>query len=174
MEFVWKGEGFGTKNGIFMHILLHHYFAPEFFFIDDRNRCFHDVAIRDDEIVRWYYLCSANVLKKLITDTLLNFRTNNLLLLWGGDFVYQNTERSLTYFNSIEKIMNAVEGVNVKFATPSEYFDAVFRDLKVFALFEGDLLPYVSPESPYMRSWTGFFFNKATIKEVYIQNRKVC
>ena len=54
-EFVWKGKGFGAKNGILTHVLNNHYTFPRIFQLYEGNydTCYTSLPISDNEIDDW-------------------------------------------------------------------------------------------------------------------------
>mgnify|MGYP003417186127 CR=1 FL=1 len=60
----------------------------------------------------------------------LHFRSNNLLHTLGSDFQYANARM---FYKNMVKVMNYVNdrpeyGVNVVFATPSDYINAIHKE----------------------------------------------
>jgi hypothetical protein len=54
-EFIWKGEGFGAKNGILTHVLNEHYYSPVIFdtFENNDRLCFEYIPPNDEDIDNW-------------------------------------------------------------------------------------------------------------------------
>ena len=74
-------------------------------------------------------------------------------------------------------MMNNCEDLEVKFATPSEYFDSVFEEKKAFKVYEGDFMPLVyKPHNNNLnlmnRVWSGYFNTKPYIKSLISQVQK--
>ena len=69
----------------------------------------------------------------------------------------------------LDGVVNASEKIDVKFATPSEYFEAVFEEQQKFSVFEGDFYPLVSKPAEvygiYNRVWSGYFNTKPYLKK---------
>lgn len=97
------------------------------------------------------------------------YRTQNHLLLIGDDFSFTDLEKADMYFSLLDGIVNASEKIDVKFATPSEYFEAVFKENQKFNVFEGDFYPLVSKPAEvyglYNRVWSGYFNTKPYLKK---------
>lgn len=53
MEFVWKGEGFGSEKGIFTHLLGNHYIFPKFADNDNYGRCYNSLPVLPEELKVW-------------------------------------------------------------------------------------------------------------------------
>lgn len=102
------------------------------------------------------------------------------MIPYGGDVFYDDLESARTQIELIEILKeNAVEGINIRFATASEYFKEVLSENQSFSIFEGDLLPYVTSYSIYgdlfsdmipesrgrkFFSWTGFYSSRPSLK----------
>ena len=74
-------------------------------------------------------------------------------------------------------MMKNCEELDVKFATPSEYFDSVFEEKKAFKVYEGDFMPLVYKphnDNPNLmnRVWSGYFNTKPYIKSLISQVQK--
>jgi hypothetical protein len=98
------------------------------------------------------------------------------LLLLGDDFAFTDFEKSQAYFQLWEGMMNMSEGIEVKFATPSEYFEAVFKEKRNFPVYEGDFLPLiVGPNNElfgFNRVWSGFYNTKPFLKKGILDLQK--
>jgi hypothetical protein len=77
-----------------------------------------------------------------------SYKTPNILFIWGDDFRFSGAEHQ---FRNMKKLIDYVNnrpfGVKAKFATPSEYFEAVELWMKQnkqqFPTLEHDFVPYV-------------------------------
>lgn len=160
MQFVWEGM---EDTAVLTHILDEHYSSPKGF----------DLAF-DNEIN------SSNVAQKadLFMETVLrqagHYRSNVLMLPIGDDFrfwnaptVFVNYERLLDFINSPRGQERYGRPVTIKFATLSEFFDALRGQVDTLTLprFSGDFLPYTHE---IYADWTGYYSNhpklKATIR----------
>lgn len=86
-------------------------------------------------------------------------------MLMGGDFFYSNYTYSKMFFEMLTKIMKKSKNLDIQFATPSEYFQAVYESNLKFNVFQGDMFPLISSGNPYNKAWTGFFSTKPTLKK---------
>ena len=99
-------------------------------------------------------------------------------MLLGDDFAYIDTEKAGLYLEMWERIIGNSKGMEVVFATPSEYFDAVSKSKVEFEVFEGDFFPLViEPGSsywsgPYCRTWTGYYTTKPYLKSLIASVQK--
>ena len=74
-------------------------------------------------------------------------------------------------------MMKNCEELEIKFATPSEYFDSVFEEKKAFKVYEGDFMPlvYKSPNNDpnlMKKVWTGYYNTKPYVKSLISQVQK--
>lgn len=100
-------------------------------------------------------------------------KTENIMILLGDDFFYTDIEFSRNLIGLVDKIMERVKDVNVKYATPGEYFDAVLAVDEVFDVFKGDLVPLISEVNPRIKPWTGFYTTKPMIKKLTYDTNKI-
>lgn len=84
-----------------------------------------------------------------ITLLSTSYKTPNILFIWGDDFRFSGAKYQ---FGAMKKLIDYVNnkpefGIKAKFATPSEYFEAVEKWMKEnnqeFPSLEHDFLPYV-------------------------------
>ena len=100
-----------------------------------------------------------------VKSTQSKFRTKNHLMLIGGDFYYANMTEMKWVVDLFKEIGRRAKGFDIQFATPSEYFEAVYKEKKRFKEFQGDLLPLISPGYPVKKPWTGFYSTLPSIKQ---------
>jgi hypothetical protein len=100
----------------------------------------------------------------------LAYDSENLMILFGDDFEYDNLNVATEDFARIERLMAYMTehmGVNMRFGTPSEYFDILAAKKQTFKHYSGDFLPYQTPKgaSPAKLYWTGFFATRPLLKK---------
>ena len=100
-----------------------------------------------------------------VNSTQYKYRTDNQLMLMGGDFFYSNYTYSKMFFDMLSRIIENSPNLDIQFATPAEYFQAVYESNLEFEVFQGDLFPLISSGNPYNKAWTGFFSTKPTLKK---------
>lgn len=93
-------------------------------------------------------------------------------MIMGGDFFYDDFDDSLMFLELIKEINRSVLNIEMVFATPSEYFDAVYKEKKEFSVFRGDLLPLISPGYFLYKSWNGYYSTKPLLKKVIINTQR--
>ena len=116
-------------------------------------------------------------MKEYVDKSQLKYKTRSHLLLLGDDFSYREDQKALIYIQLWEKMMKKFDDIEVKFATPSEYFDSIFQEKKTFKVYEGDFMPLVY--KPYNddpngmnRVWSGYYNTKPYIKSLISQVQK--
>jgi hypothetical protein len=103
------------------------------------------------------------------------------MVLWGGDFAYDNP----MYFRNLEELVMKINsdysynGVNIKakYSTPSQYFAALNEENKTngkeYKVYLGDFMNYVEREM-YLHAdkdywsvhyWTGYYATRPIIKQ---------
>jgi hypothetical protein len=97
-----------------------------------------------------------------------DFRTPFRLLLFGGDVFFSYFGED--YLSSLEKVMKAATGIHAHFATASEYLDAVLSHKPELALFEGDLVPYITDKR---LAWTGYYSTKPFLKHAMYEAQRL-
>ena len=99
---------------------------------------------------------------KYIKKLRKEYRTNNLLVPYGGDFTFQNP---LNIFNNLDKVIQYMnrnyKNINVFYSTPNEYFQAIHKTNTKFPTKYDDFLPYA--DKPHL-VWSGFFTSRPTLK----------
>lgn len=86
------------------------------------------------------------------------------MVMFGGDFYFDNLTVTLTLFEIIEYFRAKITDFKVNIATPSEYFDAIFKGQYEFPVFGGDFFPLIDDYKPYMQAWTGYFTTRPYLK----------
>jgi hypothetical protein len=99
------------------------------------------------------------------------YKTENYLLLLGDDFAYRNFDETSAYLKFWDKLIKKNKKLDIRFATPSEYFQQVFKEKSEFGFYQGDFLPLIIAPSKsvkfgdYRRTWTGFYTTKPFLKK---------
>jgi hypothetical protein len=73
------------------------------------------------------------------------------------------------FFDLLDRIMKKSHNLDINYATPSDYFDEVYKEKQVFDTFSGDMLPLITSGNPYRKAWTGFYSNQPTLKKKIIE-----
>ena len=158
LEFVWRASSSlaDADTEIFTRILESYYCLPlptfAFEWGEDRG-----AKIPSDP---------ASTLE--VSETLANitkqrapwFRTNNVMIPWGCDYMYQN---AALMFGSTDKIIDTINahpewGVHAQYATPSEYLSAVRASNATFPVKPAgtNFFPFTS--------WSGYFTSRPKLK----------
>lgn len=160
MEFLWKSYAFGSHTGIFTHVLYNHYSLPEFLDMRQYSRCFRSL----DKLEKDIHLCllSLSIYVEIVKTA---YRTENIMILYGDDLFFKDIDIARQQFKLIELMRDLSIDIDIKIATPSEYFESVLEEQKRFSVFEGDFLPYISEhlrQRPI--AWTGFYSSRPELK----------
>ena len=90
------------------------------------------------------------------------YRTNRLMIPWGGDFAYyfahdefKNLQKTIDYFNA------KFDDITLLYSTPSEYIDALKQQDVKWPVRYDDMFPYADDEHSY---WTGFYTSRPQAK----------
>ena len=88
------------------------------------------------------------------------------MILLGDDVFYDNITLARNQILFMRDLQSKKENLSIRFATVSEYFQAVLSEEKSFNVFEGDFLPYISRElNKRSVSWTGFYSSRPGLKQ---------
>lgn len=170
LEIIWNTNiNLNQKNGnpgLFTGIFYNSYCSPDFFCFD--TNC-NDEPIKDDPDLEEF-----NVNQKVhsfinfIKDISKFFQTNQIMILMGCDFTYENAfinfkniDKLIAYAN-LKQINNGK--VNLIYSTPACYTKAVnkeFLKMKTMPSRKGDFFPYASRLNSY---WTGYFTSRSSLK----------
>jgi hypothetical protein len=74
-----------------------------------------------------------------------SYNSGRVMLLFGDDFAYDDIEvwgKALGQLELIMEEIRTVHHIEVKFATPHEFFTDLVSDGGSFPHYEGDFLPY--------------------------------
>ncbi|KAL0483218.1 alpha-mannosidase [Acrasis kona] len=165
LEFIWKPNSSGASSssrnesdGIMTHVLHTHYSAPQGFDFENpgvQPVVAGNVADRANDYV--------NEMKKRAT----HYRTNHLLVPFGDDFKFKDANRQFQSMDTLIEYINSNNmGVNIRYATASEYFDSLFayqKEKKIdFPVVKHDFVPYADNEDSY---WTGYYASLPNMKK---------
>ena len=162
MEFVWRpfNESYGSRAEIFTHLTYYHYQTPPTFEFWQQST---DEAIVDDPELETYNIERRS---KVLYDYLIHmadhYRGNDLLVLLGGDFVFQNSQKVFMNYDKLIKYINAnYPDINLFYSTPNDYFEALKEsDIKWPTKYD-DFLPYA--DRPNL-VWSGYYTSRPTLK----------
>ena len=124
LEFYWKYPD--SKLSIFTHVLDTHYGTPKLHGLDAK--------LLADELV--------SILKKRLQW----FKTDQLLLPFGGDFNFKIAGAQFTVMDAIMKYINAnssIYNLTMRYSTLSEYFDGVMTSGVTYETRSSDFYPYL-------------------------------
>ena len=103
-----------------------------------------------------------------------SYKTKNILFLYGDDLFYNDINSSIQSIKLIQAFSQSTEGLTIKFATATEYFQAVLAENKTFSVFEGDFHPYVTKDVQFRSmSWTGFYSSRPSLKQKVLETHSL-
>ena len=95
----------------------------------------------------------------------------------GEDFSFTTNDELVRMIELMKKIKKRSSDIEIVFATPSEYFEAVYRENIKFNEFGGDLFPLISRDHGHYKTWTGYYstmpFLKNQISEAQLLSRSI-
>lgn len=148
LEFVWKtSPSLGPKADLFTGVLPNVYWPPKGFCYD--VNCV-DELIYDDNAAR-----KAREFINLVKKQAKLYVTNHTVITMGMDFYYRDANR---WYTNLDRLMHAVngmqaiEGVNVIYSTPSCYLKAIHDSNVNWSVKTDDFFPYADAYNAY---WTG-------------------
>jgi len=169
MEMVWRGSrNFEALTQIFTGELYNGYNPPGGFCFDEFCS---DQPIMDDQ-----RLFDVNVKERVnafvaeVCDQATHFKTNNVILTMGSDFMYENANLWYKNLDKLIKYVNEDGRVHVFYSTPSIYLKALYDAGQVWGVKTDDFFPYAHCAHCY---WTGFYTSRPTLKGYVRQNNNL-
>lgn len=165
MEFVWETS---ALDRIFVHMLHDHYDPPHKLHWK-KALCFHEEN---------YLQVCRDALYELYEKQAAPYSTDKLLLVYGDDFSFDDYEFTLELFSKFSNVMQFINSdedsfMKIKFATASEYFDAVASDNPTLAIYTGDFFPYVSTRDSEVIHWTGYYTTRPLLKQRIFESHRL-
>ncbi|KAI6176154.1 Alpha-mannosidase [Aphelenchoides bicaudatus] len=112
---------------------------------------------------------------KLLTDQYRQlspyYQSKQLLIAIGDDFFFKEprdfTENYKNYRQLIDHINTTPGyGMNIKFSTVSDYFEAIRAENKTFPLLRSDFFPYTENKEGSHPYWSGYFVHRPYFKRL--------
>ena len=95
----------------------------------------------------------------------------------GDDFSFSSENELVSMIEFMKLIKKRSTDIEIVFATPSEYFEAVYKENIKFNEFQGDLFPLISRDHSHYKTWTGYYstmpFVKNQISEAQVLSRAI-
>lgn len=91
------------------------------------------------------------------------------MLLFGNDYEYADLQKAEIDFDLMDDIMKYIHEnteIQIRYSTPSEYFDDVLKHQMYFDYYQGDFFPFSNMKEeigPYY--WTGFYSSRPDLKK---------
>jgi hypothetical protein len=186
-EFYWQAsKNYKDQVKLFTHVLDHHYSPPERCDkVGDRYVCtgfdFEAGGEGNPPITPENVHARAQILTDIIKEYSEWYRTPNILIPFGNDFRFVNPD---IMFDNMDRLIHEINtnssyGIEIRYGTMSEYFDAVMEDGKkdsvqfpVKTWDSGDYFPYTncwgSEQKAYnncITYWTGYFTSYPNFKQ---------
>jgi len=165
MEFIWHGtSNLGAETDMFTHLLDYQsYCTPGGFSFDNEWNIYDSATNPNPPITPVNIQQRASALVDNLKTRAGFFATDNFLFPFGCDFDYQN---AVTNFKNMDKLINYINanssyGVHMKWATLSEYFDAVSQVPTTWPEYTGDFFPYNDDAVSF---WTGYYTSRNELK----------
>jgi hypothetical protein len=165
LEFIWmpNEQSLGSDVNIFTHVLYRHYSSPDGFGFDtDSNdqQWINDITSEDFNAP-----AEAEYLKSQLDERIDHYLTDDMFVLIGDDFRYVNAYQNYMNIDNMIEYMNANynDTYHFKYATPSNYVDAVAKHNVSWPTKYDDMFPYSDNPDGY---WTGYFSSRANDKEL--------
>eukprot|EP01133_Synstelium_polycarpum_P019508 gene19508-23370_t len=194
-EFMWYPSpmNYGPEFGIFTHILDHHYNSPQYCYPNATNPnesiCtgfdFESDPAANPAINSTNIQQQSQYLVDVIKQRAALYRHQNLLVPFGNDFRYQ---QAFLEFGNMDKLIahinaNKTFGVNIQYATLSEYFEAVEAETKEseFPTLNGqDYYTYTmclgvdyQNYNTCVNYWSGYFSSYPLLKQTIRQSDSI-
>lgn len=155
LEFIWRGsDTLQASSDVLLHLLPWSYTSPAQFLFENQPKG----LLQPEEVERL-----AHELVNSFKVRAQAYSSKLLMWPWGHDFQFVDAHRM---FDEMDKLLNYINShsefnVHVKYATPSEYFDALHKEERSYSLVQKDFLPY-GPSA--MNWWTGFYTSRPALK----------
>jgi hypothetical protein len=164
LEYVWypNSDSLGPDVNILAHTLWEHYYSPggfNFDMLDDDPTWVNDVHSNDFNADQ-----RAQDLLNTLDIRSDHYLTDDVFVVFGGDFRFMNAFQNYQQMDSMIEYMNAHHSDRYvfKYSTPSNYVDAISKYDVEWPTKYDDLMPYSDSPDSY---WTGFFSSRANNKE---------
>eukprot|EP01083_Nonionella_stella_P276753 940645_1 len=159
MQFYWRPSQ-SSSDVIFTHVTYNHYSPPPGF-------CFEPTACGDPVITPENVQEKSQQLLEFVKQEASVYRTGNVMLTMGNDFVYVHSE---DWFDSIDQLIHYINshqemypgGINLMYSTPSIFLQQVRNDAtEEWSTKTDDFMPYADNSQSY---WTGYYTSRPSLK----------
>ncbi|XP_055714111.1 lysosomal alpha-mannosidase isoform X1 [Phlebotomus papatasi] len=165
-EMIWRGSAnLGEVSDLFTGVLFNNYGPPPGF-------CF-DILCADEPMIDDRRSRDYNIDRRLrtffeyIERQSMNYRTNNVITTFGGDFTYMDAN---VYFKNLDKLIRYANeaqqngsNFNLVYSTPSCYLKALHDAHITWPTKTDDFIPYASDPHAF---WTGYYTSKPALKRL--------
>lgn len=163
LEWIWRPnpQSLGNQTEIFAHTLYNHYSAPNGFGFDASQG--DPKWINDENSEDYNAPERGRLLKQRMDERQQHYATDHLLVVFGDDFQYVNAYQNFENLDNMIEYMNKVypDEYFFKYATPSDYIDAISKLDRAWPTKYDDGMPYSDNPDAY---WTGYFSARANDK----------
>ncbi|GAM22576.1 hypothetical protein SAMD00019534_057510 [Acytostelium subglobosum LB1] len=180
LDFLWQGsEALGNTSQLFVHLLDYHYGFPS-----------HKIYPRENSLSEFRYDIETITRKffKHINDYRSHTHANVVMIPFGDDFTYPTPVKNLAaealglgfildstkpddfkrgdlLLNSLRATMGDHNIEDIRYATLSEYFELLFKDVEerhqALPTYKADFFPYVTHVT---ESWSGYYTSHTLFK----------
>eukprot|EP01113_Clastostelium_recurvatum_P024055 TRINITY_DN286_c0_g1_i2.p1 TRINITY_DN286_c0_g1~~TRINITY_DN286_c0_g1_i2.p1 ORF type:complete len:1018 (-),score=282.92 TRINITY_DN286_c0_g1_i2:16-3069(-) len=167
MEMIWRGsQSLGSASDMFTSVIASSYCPPQGFLFE-----WGDEPVMDDPRLENYNMkARADDFVAQAKQRANWYRTNQVLVPFGCDFMFQNANMMFKNMDKLIAYINANRasyGVRAFYSTPSLYTDAVHRANLTWEVKTDDFFPYADGPHAF---WTGYFTSRIAIKG-YVRTR---
>ncbi|KAH3755937.1 lysosomal alphamannosidase [Pelomyxa schiedti] len=167
LEFIWRGTNAYTAptTDLFTSIFHSGYGSPSGMWYESGD----DPVADDPKMLSYNVDILADNFYNEMMSWSTSYKTNNLLVPFGSDFLFQNADME---YKNMEKLMTYIQAnpsrypnINIFYSTPSRYVEAVNAYQNTYgttwSVKTDDFFPYADSAHSF---WTGYFTSRPAQK----------
>ena len=164
LEWIWtpNSESLGEETNIFAQLMWDSYENPNFDWDISKDCC--DPWINEEGTEVYNAPEWADKLMQDIDNRAQHYLTDEIFVVFGGDFEYVNALQNYYSMDNMISYMNEhhSDKFHFRYSTPSDYVDAIAKKKVEWPTKSDDLFPYADSPDAY---WTGYFSSRANDKQ---------